>query len=164
MEKSAALLDQPEYVHVIINHLPLTGVLVAMIALAIAIGTRNRTAMLIGLILIGLVSLSAWPVYYYGEAGYDRVLSLADRDGQAFLEHHKELAERWIFAWFVTAGAAVLGLVLAWKWPNTLVFSSLICLVLGVASLVAGFSIGEAGGSVRHREFRFSPPPEHHQH
>src|ERR1035441_1417702 len=123
------MLDQPEYVHAITNHLPLIGLLAAMLALIAALVTKDRTATLIGLALVCLFALSAWPVYHYGEAGYDRVLSMADDAGGKFLEHHKALAERWIFLYFVTAGVAGLGFVLAWKWPRTLVFSSILALV-----------------------------------
>ena len=153
------MLDQPEYVHAITNHLPLIGLLVAMLALIAALVTRDRIAMLIGLALVGLLALSAWPVYHYGEEGYDRVLSMADDAGGKFLEQHKALAERWIFLYFVTAGVAGLGFMLAWKWPRTLVFSSILALVLAAASLAAGMVIAKAGGAVRHREFRVEPPP-----
>jgi len=154
------MLDQPEYVHVLTNHLPLIGLLVAMLALMAGLATRNRTATLIGLSLVCLLALSAWPVYHYGEAGYDRVLSMSDEAGRKFLDQHKALAERWIFLYFVTAGVAALGLILAWKWPRTLVASSILALALAGASLAAGIVIARDGGAVRHREFRFAPPPK----
>jgi hypothetical protein len=152
------MLDQPEYLHVATNHLPLIGLLVAMLALIAALATRNRTATLIGLSLVCLLALSAWPVYHYGEEGYDRVLSMSDEAGAKFLDHHRALAERWIFLYFVTAGMAGLGFLLAWKWPRTLVASSVLALVLATASLTAGMVIAKAGGAVRHREFRSQPP------
>ncbi len=152
------MLQQPEYVHVVINHFPLIGVIVAMLTLIVALVTRNRTAILIGLALVGLLALSAWPVYEYGEQGYDRVLSMADEAGGKFLEHHRVLAERWIFLYYVTAGVAALGFLLAWKWPRTLVYSSILALVLAAASLAAGIVIAKVGGQVRHTEFRPDPP------
>ena len=158
-EQLSARLGRPEYVHVVLNHLPLIGLLVAMVALAAALATRDRTAILIGLALVGLLALSAWPVYEYGEAGYDRVLSMSDEVGGKFLEQHRALAERWVFLYFVTAGVAGVGFALAWKWPRTLIPSAIVALLLAAASLAAGIVIAEAGGAVRHREFRFSPPP-----
>jgi len=154
------MLDQPEYVHAVTNHLPLIGLLVAMLALLAALVTKDRSATLIGLALVGLLALSAWPVYHFGEAGYDRVLSMADDAGMKFLEQHKAFAERWIFLYFATAGVAALGFGLAWKWPRTRVYSSILALVLAAASLAAGMVIAKAGGAVRHREFRFHPPPQ----
>jgi hypothetical protein len=153
------LLRQPEYVHVTLNHFPLIGLTVGVLALTAALATRNRTAILIGLALVGLLALSAWPVSEYGEAGFDRVLSMADENGQAFLKQHARLAQRWIFLYYLTAAVAAAGFGLAWKWPRSLSASALISLVLATASLVAGLFIARAGGEVRHREFRTSPPP-----
>lgn len=153
------LLSQPEYVHVLLNHFPLIGLLVAVLALAAGLAARNRTAIFIGLALVALMALSAWPVSAYGEAGYDRVLSMADDDGQAFLRYHQMLAERWVFLYYLTAGVAALGFALGWKWPRLLTPISLLAILLAAASLSAGAFIAQAGGAVRHREFRQGPPP-----
>ena len=107
---AALIMDVPEYAHAVTDHLPLIGLLVAMLALIVALVTKNRTAILIGLALVSLLALSVWPVYHYGEAGYDRVLSMSDDAGAKFLDYHKALAERWVFLYFVTAGVAGVGL------------------------------------------------------
>jgi dolichol kinase len=153
------VLSQPEYVHVVINHLPLIGLPVAMLALAVALVMRNRAAILLGLALVALLALSAWPVSEYGEAGFDRVLSMSDDDGQAFLKEHQRLADRWVFLYYLTACTAAAGFALSWKWPRTLTPMAVAALALGAASLVAGFFIARAGGEIRHREFRTGPPP-----
>jgi hypothetical protein len=155
----ATLLSQPEYVHVLINHLPLIGLPVAILALAAALVMRNRGAILLGLVLVALLALSAWPVSEYGEAGFDRVLSMSDADGQAFLKEHQRLADRWVFLYYLTAGAAAVGFALAWKWPRFLTPLAVAALAVGLASLVAGLFIARAGGEIRHREFRTRPPP-----
>ncbi len=159
MEGLSTALRQPEYVHVALNHFPLTGLIVAALGLVIALICRNRAAIFLGLLLVALASLSVWPVFEYGEGGYDRVLSMADDPGRAFLKHHEELAERWVFLYYITAGLAGLSMVLGWKRPKTLAPLSILCVVLAAASLTAGFFIAKAGGEVRHREFRFGPPP-----
>ena len=153
------MLDQPEYVHAVINHFPLVGLLVAMLALLAALVIRNRNATLLGLALVALLALSAWPVAEYGEDAYDRVLSMSDEAGGKYLAQHRELASRWLFLYYVTAGVAGLGFALAWKCPRTLVFSSILALVLAAGSLGAGIVIAKAGGCIRHREFRTSLPP-----
>jgi len=157
---SSALLNQPEYVHVTINHFPLIGLFVAMLALAVALLNRNRTAVLIGLALLALLALSVWPVSVYGEAGYDRVLSMSDDNGQAYLRYHQHLADRWAFLYYITAAIAALGFGLSWKWPRVLTPVSIAALLLAAGSLCAGVVIAEAGGRIRHREFRRGPPPE----
>lgn len=159
MQKLESLLDRPEYIHVAINHFPLIGLFVAMLTLLLAMAARNRVATLLGLGLLAALALSVWPVTYFGEAGYDRVLSMADDPGQAYLRYHMHLADRWVFLYYITAGVALLAIALNWKWPRTLLPLSILSLVLAASSLTAGIYIAQAGGQIRHREFRTGPPP-----
>jgi len=163
MQKLSAIFDRPEYVHAVINHLPLDGLVVAMVALLIGVLARSRAASLIGMALVALLSLSIWPVYHYGEEGYDRVLSMADEAGSQFLDHHKDLAEKWAFIYFVSGGVAAVGFAAGCKWPRSLLWTSLLTLVLSGASLATGIKIAKIGGEVRHREFRFGPLPAENQ-
>ncbi len=151
-------LQQPEYVHVLLNHLPITGLGVALLSLVVGLVVRKRPVLLLGLALVSLLALSAWPVAEYGERGYDRVLSMSDDDGQVYLERHRDLAERWMFLFYVTATAGAVAMVVGWKWPWSLWPASLGVALLCLGSLVAATFIAESGGVVRHREFRFGPP------
>lgn len=153
------ILNQPEYVHAAINHFPLVGMFIAMLALIAGLIARSQSATFIALILLALTALSIWPVYHFGEEGYDRVLSMADDPGQAYLRYHAELAGRWAWLYYVTAGLAALACGLGIKWPKWLLAGSIISLLLATASLVAGIYIAQAGGEIRHREFRFGPAP-----
>jgi len=160
MSTISRLLSQPEYVHVAINHFPLVGLFIAVLALVAGLVVRTRAAVLIGLGLVAVTSLSVWPVVEYGEAGFDRVLSMSDDPGQAYLTYHEHLADRWVFLYYVTAALAALTFALVWKWPRVLLPGSLLTVLLAVASLTAGVFIAKAGGEIRHREFRFGPPPQ----
>ena len=152
-------LDQPEFVHVLLNHLPLTGLFVALLALGGALLVRRRAAVFLGLGLVALFALSAWPTYEYGEAGFDRVLSMSDDEGQAYLRVHQQLAERWILLFYVTAAAAVAAMIVGWKWPRLVNWAALAVLLLALSSVIVAGVIADYGGKVRHREFRVGPPP-----
>ena len=127
--------------------------------LAIGLITRNHPVLLTGLGLVAAMALSIWPVYSYGEAGYDRVLSMSDEAGEGFLKYHADLAHQWAFLYYLTAGVAALGFGLWWKWPRVRIPAAIAALLLGMASVGAGIVIAHAGGEVRHREFRSGPPP-----
>jgi hypothetical protein len=133
--------------------------LVALAGLVAAIGLNSRVTLLLSLALVAVLSLSAWPVAHYGEQAYDRALAMADDAGAQYLEHHQALADRWIFLFYLTAVAAAASLVVGWKWPGHLRVAACVVALLVVASLMAGAVIAEYGGQVRHREFRFNPPP-----
>ena len=161
MESMASFLNQPEYVHVTINHFPLIGLFVAMVALLIALIARVRRATIFGLALLAVIALSVWPVTHFGNAGHDRVVSMSDDAGQASLNYHAYLAHRWAFLYYLTAGSAVLSIGLGWKWPQTLLPLSILTLALATGSLTAGIFIADAGGKIRHSEFRTVPADKH---
>src|SRR5215470_17671764 len=83
METLLRDLRQPEYIHVLLNPLPVYGLLVGWVGLVVALILRSRRAQIVTLILVLVSSASAWPVYEFGQRGYDRVLSMADESGQA---------------------------------------------------------------------------------
>src|SRR5258708_32583105 len=74
-------LNSPEYMHVLLNPVPVYGLAIGLVGLLLTIIARNRTAIVIALVLVFLSGLSAWPTYYYGEAADDRVAAMADTVG-----------------------------------------------------------------------------------
>jgi hypothetical protein len=152
-------LERPEFVHVLLNHFPITGLFIAVLFLGAAVLLNNRTAIFLGLGMTILTALSAWPVHWSGESAFDRVLSMSDEAGGAWLKHHAQLADEWIWIYYVTAAVGVGAMVAGWKRPALLRRASLAVLVVALASLAAGAVIADCGGKIRHREFRFSPPP-----
>jgi hypothetical protein len=63
-------LSQPEYVHVLLNPLPVYGLATGVLGLVLAMALRSRTAQVVALIIILICAASAWPVYQYGEGAY----------------------------------------------------------------------------------------------
>jgi membrane associated rhomboid family serine protease len=156
-------LGDPEYVHVLINPLPVYGLSIAVVALVLALFLRTRRLTIAALVLVFICSISAWPTYRYGQAGYDRVKSMADDAGGKWLDEHRARAEKLIWAFLVVATVAALGVISVARWPRTSSAVTIVTLILSGTTLGVGGYIGYAGGHVRHREFRFEPPPEEHE-
>jgi len=53
------------------------------LGLIIALVLKSRRAQIATLSLVLIGSVSAWPVFEFGEQGYDRVLAMTDEDGHA---------------------------------------------------------------------------------
>src|SRR2546423_4368392 len=85
---------------------------------------------------------------------------MSDPAGEQWLDEHMTRGEKLIWAFYVLAGVAAIGVVAVAKWPRTSFAISVFTLVLGTTTLGIGGYIAYAGGHVRHREFRFEPPPE----
>jgi hypothetical protein len=154
-------LRQPEYIHVLLNPLPVYGLLVGVIGLVIALILKSRRAQITTLTLVLISSASAWPVYEFGQQGYDRVLSMADEDGGAWLDEHRERGEDLIWIFYVLAALSAIAIGAPIKWPKSSLALAVAVILLGAVTLGSGAYIAYAGGRVRHREFRNeSPPPK----
>jgi len=152
-------LRQPEYIHVLINPLPIYGLLMGWIGLVIALSLKSRHAQVATLALVLITSASAWPAYEFGEQAYDRVLSMADEDGKAWLDAHRDRAEDLIYFFYALALLSVVAIALPIKWPKSSTPLVIAVILFGAVALGIGGYIAYAGGKIRHREFRNVPPP-----
>ena len=158
-------LQQPEYVHVLLNPLPVYGLLVAWIGLLIAFFSKSRRAQIATLIMVLVSSFSAWPVYEFGQQGYDRVLSMTDEDGERWLDEHQDRAEDLIWIFYALAVLSAVAIAAPIKWPKSSAPLVILVILLGAVTLGAGGYIAYAGGKIRHREFRNEPaPPKKAEH
>ena len=154
-------LQQPEYIHVLLNPLPVYGLLIGLIGLVIALILKSRRAQITTLILVLVSSASAWPVYEFGQQGYDRVLSMADEAGQAWLDEHRERGEDLIWIFYALVALSAIAIAAPIKWPKSSLPLAVAVILLGAVTLGSGAYMAYAGGRIRHREFRNeSPPPK----
>jgi hypothetical protein len=134
--------------------------MVATITLLSAYIIKSRKAIYLALGLVAFFSLTAWPVAYFGHEGEDRAESLLYTEGKIWLEYHEDLAEDYIFLFYLTAAAAAGSAILGWKIPKSLKFTVPITTIIAFSCLAAGALIADAGGKIRHPEFRIGPPPQ----
>lgn len=151
---------QPEYIHVLLNPIPVYALGAGFIGLIAALFLRSRRAQIATLIIILIASVAAWPVYEFGEQAYDRVLSMADNDGQAWLDEHQHRAEQLIWCFYALAILSGVAITLPIKWPRSSTALVFVVLLSTAAVLGAGGYIAYAGGKIRHRELRNVPPPK----
>lgn len=152
-------LRQPEYVHTLLNPLPIYGLGIASLGLIIALFLRSRPAQITALSLMCICALSIWPVIHFGERAFNNILTLADDDGRAWLDAHEERAEMLLYVFYALAAVSFAAIVAPRKWPRAAMPLALLALFLALGALGAGAWIADAGGKIRHREFRTSPAP-----
>lgn len=155
------LVGNPAHRHVLLNHLPITGLAVAAVVLAWGIFEDRWTSIVFGLSLCIVTSASAVLVMQSGDAAYPLLFERLDGHGQAWLDHHLFLAER--YGRFLPVNALLAAVAIGFgarrpRWRRRLAIA---LLVTTSASLLATSIIAEAGGKVRHDEFRTTNPPVH---
>src|SRR5581483_4142966 len=152
-------LKQPEYLHVLLNPLPIYGLAMGLLALVVAMSLRNRKAEITALIIVFIAALSAWPTIHYGEAGDDRAQTLNETSTD-WLDAHAQRGERAEPAFYILAALAAAALAVPWKFPKTATALNTLTLLGTIAVLAIGAWVAYAGGQVRHQEFRYGTPPE----
>jgi len=151
-------LKQPEYVHVLLNPIPVYAMTCGILALIVALILKSRPAQITAFIVVIFAALSVWPVAEYGDRAYDRVYSMSNQDAQQWLDVHMHRADIGSWVFYATAVIAVAALVLPRFRPRMQLPLALSTLVFSLASLAVGAWISHAGGKVRHSEFRTGPP------
>ena len=164
-------LQQQAYLHILINHLPIIGTAMGTLALMIALCYRQRAALVTALALLLVSGIAAYPVYKTGEGAYKPIRKIADDAGAEWLDEHMDRADRWTWVFYLMAVLAIAAIVVPVKWPSAALPLAGITFVVSILALGAGGYIAQAGGRVRHTEFRppggkpgIPPPTMDHQH
>ena len=152
-------LRQPEYLHVLLNPLPVYGLSMGGLALIVGLAMRSRPAIVTALVVVLVCAASAWPVYVLGHQAYEIVNAMGDTAGAAWLTEHRARAEKLIWTFYVLVALAACALGLPVRWPKSGLPLAAATLLGTFAVLAAGGWIAYAGGKVQHHEFRFGPPP-----
>jgi len=149
----------PEYIHTLLNPLPVYGLSMGVLALMAALFTRSRAAKGVALGIIILTSAAAWPVLHYGQNGYQNVSNTSDEEGRRWLAEHMARAAKFIWGFYATALLGVAALVSLRKFPKAANPLTVTTLIVAVISLGVGAWVSRAGGQIHHPEFRHEPAP-----
>lgn len=147
-------LQQPGYLHVLLNHLPIVGTGAGLFGLVVALFIRSRVALVPALAIVILAGISAWPVSVTGSNAYRPLMKISDDPGRDWLNEHMERADRTAWIFYMMAGLAAVALTAPMKWPRTAIPLGIITGIAALAGLATGGYIAQAGGLVRHAEFR----------
>lgn len=151
-------LRQPEYLHMLLNPLPLYGMAAGVFMLAVAMFRRDLKEQMAALLWIALVGAVTGLVIWYGQKGYDHVYPALDTVARRWLDVHMERGETLMYLFYAAALTSLATLWARRKFPKAA--RVLAGLTLGLAVLCVGAAgwISHAGGQVRHSEFRVGPP------
>jgi hypothetical protein len=152
----------PEHLHVALNHVALTGLAVAIIPLTLALIRKDRGALLSGLLIVLICGLSTPLVTETGEKAGERLATggagvQVDSSSAAFLDEHAERADVASAFVYSAMGLAAAGLLIMriapqhqYKIAALVLAGCIICTALLTWT-------AEAGGQIRHPEFRPAP-------
>lgn len=153
----------PEYLHVILNHIPLVGFMSAVIPLLYALIRREKHTLRIAFVMMVVFGLCMPVVMVTGLRAQQRFEQEAlaahlDDAGLAWIYEHEERAKKTAVAVYITTGVALAGLILGFKSFKLQYPAGVLCLICIIVCIALMAWTAEAGGKIRHTEFR--PPPQ----
>ena len=149
----------PEYIHIILNHLPLVGFLAGGIPLLIGALFKKEALVRTGVLLVLVFGAPAYFIMETGQEAEERLAhgetaAVIDELSHEFLHEHEERAEIAIISIYVTLGLAVLCLAATFSVKKTVTPLAWVTLLSLAVSLGLTTWTAQAGGRIRHPEFR----------
>lgn len=149
----------PEHLHVALNHVALIGLPVAIIPLAIALIRKDRGALLSGLLIVLICGLSIPIVMETGDGAAERLITgeagvHLDRAATSFLLEHEKRADVAATVVYITTGLAAAGLLIMRIKPKHQYILAAVALTACIICTALLVWTAEAGGQIRHPEFR----------
>jgi hypothetical protein len=151
-------MTDPLYLHLLLNHIPITGTAGAALLLLAALWTRSRDLALAGLVALVVVALITIPVFLTGEPAEERVERLPGFSHDAIHEH--EEAAKFAVWGMQIAGVLALGTLIATRRRGAVPRKAMIAtLVVALWALSVVVRTAALGGDIRHTEVDVSISP-----
>jgi uncharacterized membrane protein len=141
------------YLHVIINHFPIIGVIIGTLILISGMIFKNEGMKISGLGTIVFAALIAILVDLTGDPAKDAVKGMPDFV-ESLISRHEDIASIAMFILIPTGLLATLTIFSILKKERSVRFLTILTLILSVISCVAVGFAGRTGGQIRHTEFR----------
>jgi beta-lactamase regulating signal transducer with metallopeptidase domain len=140
------------HLHLLLNHVPVIGILIVLLVLLVALARRNDAIGKLGLVMLVGVALITVAVFFTGEPAEEAVEDLAGVS-DSLIHSHEEAAEA---AFIVTGIAGVLALGLLFWYRRALLSRWAIGASLALTVAASGLMAWTAtlGGQIRHSEIR----------
>ena len=140
------------YIHLILNHVPVIGILAMLPVLAWGIWRRSEEVARVGLAMLFVLAVVTVVVYLTGEPAEEAVEGLA-AVSESLIERHEEAALLATVAFAVAGALALAALIRFRRRPLPLgVARGLLVVALVPAAVVAWTA--NLGGEIRHTEIR----------
>ncbi len=153
----------PAHLHLALNHIPIIGLAFASLPIVIGILAQSRTTIAAGL-LATLLCAGAMPTIMQtgSEASHSfkegRTLPPLDDAGRVALHMHAGRADKTAPVVYACAILALLALLALIKFPHIGLWLSSAVLLGNAISISLSIWTAEAGGRIRHLEFRPATP------
>jgi len=157
-----AQLFTPAHIHLALNHVPMIGLAVACIPVLIGILFHSRGALASGLLAVILCAGMMPAILETGEAAQESLVDgtiqpAMDAAGKEAVREHGRRARTTAPVVYAAGILALLSLLMVIKFPRQAAWIGWAVLFASALSILLSVWTAEAGGRIRHPEFRPAP-------
>lgn len=139
--------------HLVINHLPIFGLLIGILTLIAGLLLKKTEVKLTALGIIIFSAIASIFAFYSGDSAEDIVENIAGIS-KALIHDHEELAESFFTFTLIIGAIAIVAFIAElkkWKFARYLI---ILVLILSISDMVLAKFVGTSGGEIRHTEIR----------
>jgi uncharacterized membrane protein len=141
------------HIHLMLNHLPIVGMVFATLTLLAGFLLKNTTVKQTALGLFVLTAITAIPAYISGEGAEEIVEGIAGVSHED-IHHHEDEGKVFLIASILTGILALATFWLERRKHNMSNMAYVGVFIAAGASLLMGQKTGTSGGQIRHTEIR----------
>lgn len=144
------------HLHLLINHLPIIGSLLASLVLAYGLWVKSSHTKMAGFGLLIISTIGAITAYVTGEGAEEAVEKIAGVSKQA-IEQHADFALYALIVLIVAGVTSLLGLVFLVRKSPMANILAVITLIVALVGFGLAARTGYQGGQIRHPETMSTP-------
>jgi len=139
--------------HLILNHFPIIGTLIAVAILAYGLYAKNDSIKKVALVTFILMAILTIPVFLTGQEAEEVVEHIAGVS-EDIIEEHEELAEKAIWLMGVLGVLAIINFYSITAKISIAKTITIITFAVSLATVGLFAKVGNEGGQIRHSEIR----------
>lgn len=139
--------------HLLVNHLPIVGVIIGILVLIAGYLLRNSAIKLTALGIFVFSAITSAVAFYTGE-GAEEIVEHISGISETLIHRHEEYAESFFTLVLILGAVALVTGFMELKkmWPSK--YLMVLTLTLAIAAGVVASYVGTSGGEIRHTEIR----------
>ena len=141
------------HLHLVVNHFPIIGTILALGVLIAGIVVKNNSVKNTAYVLFIVAAIFAAFSMATGEGAEELVEDLPNI-GKRIIHQHEELAEKLAIVLYLLGAISLLGIVLTIKNHSKAKFISFVVVIVGIVGVYLTTLVGTSGGEIRHTEIR----------
>ena len=141
------------HLHLVVNHLPIVGVLVGFLVLISGYIIKNQQVKNTSLGIFVFSALTSIASFNTGE-GAAEIVGNFSGVSETLLHNHEEYAELFFTTIVILGGVSLAALFLHYKKSKYTKYGFSIVLLFAMASTIISKYVGSSGGVIRHTEIR----------